>query len=96
MLIISIAALVVSLLSLVVSLSRKGDRVYEAKVTAKHVLGQRYAEMALVYAKSHAEAGDLEKLRKHALDAFSLIDKSADGKRDFTDAQALVYLRGAQ
>ena len=59
-------------------------------------LGKRYAEMAWNYARSQPGANDPHKIAKHALDAFILIDKSADGKRDFSDSQAKVLLEACK
>lgn len=90
--ILAVSSIVLALVSIVRSFMLADSKKKEAAVTAKHELGKRYALMAWAYARSHAEAGDLAKLEKHALDAFVLADKSADGKRDFTDSQAKVYL----
>lgn len=64
----------------------------EAEATALHELGNRYAKMAWAYGRAHVEAGDPAKLQKHVEDAFLLIDTTADGKRDFTNAQAKIYI----
>jgi hypothetical protein len=53
-----------------------------------HELGMEYARLALLYAKDKGE-------EKAALEAFRIIDSTADGKRDFTDAQARVFLDAA-
>lgn len=90
--ILAVASVVLALVSIVRSFVLADSKKKEAAITAKHELGKRYASMAWAYARSHAEASDLGKLEKHALDAFVLADKSADGKRDFTDSQAKVYL----
>jgi hypothetical protein len=90
--ILAIASIVLALVSIVRSFILADYKRKEAAVTAKHELGKRYAVMAWAYARAHAEAVDLVKLEKHALDAFLLADTAADGKRDFTDSQAKVYL----
>jgi hypothetical protein len=90
-----IVAVVVSLLSLVVSLSRKNDRKIEAELQARDALGKKYAELAWSYSKVQ-ESDDPEKARKHAEQAFVLADTSADGKRDFNDTQMRVYLDAAK
>ena len=89
---LNISAVILALVSVVRSFMLADAKKKEAAVTAKHELGKRYAQMAWAYARAHAEAADPAKLEKHALDAFVLADKSADGKRDFTDSQATVYL----
>ena len=93
---LALVALVVAVLSLVVSLSRKDDRKRQAELDASQHLGMQYARMAWTYARSQPEASDPHKLAKHALDAFILIDKSADGKRDFSDSQAKVLLEACK
>ena len=90
--ILSVASVVLALVSIVRSFVLADSKKKEAAVTAKHELGKRYAVMAWAYAKSHAEAVDPAKLQKHAEDAFLLADTSADGKRDFSDAQIKIYL----
>lgn len=90
--ILSVASVVLALISIVRSFMLADSKKKEAAVTAKHELGKRYAVMAWAYARAHAEAVDLVKLQKHAESAFLLADTSADGKRDFTDSQAKVYL----
>ena len=89
---LSLSAVVLALVSVVRSFVLADAKKKEAAVTAKHELGKRYAVMAWAYARSHVEAGDPAKLQKHAEDAFILADTAMDGKRDFTDSQAAVYL----
>jgi hypothetical protein len=89
-------AVLVSVLSLVVSLSRKNDRKIEAELQARDALGKKYAELAWSYSKVQRESSDPEKARKHAEQAFVLADTSADGKRDFNDTQMRVYLDAAK
>ncbi len=89
---VAVAALAVSLISLAVALSRKDSAAVEAKVTAKHELGKRYAVLAWAFARVQPDSHHREKLEKHALDAFTLADTAADGTRDFTPSQARVYL----
>ena len=52
-------------------------------------LGMEYARLALLYAKDKGEPNA-------AIEAFRLIDTTADGRRDFTDAQARVFLDAAK
>lgn len=54
--------------------------------TALLALGKEYAKLAV----SHSDDPRAQ------LDAFLLIDRSADGKRDFTDAQARLLLDEAR
>jgi hypothetical protein len=90
--VLAVSSIALALVSIVRSFILADSKKKEAAVTAKHELGKRYALMAWAYARSHAEASDPAKLEKHALDAFLLADTSTDGKRDFTSAQATVYL----
>ena len=53
--------------------------------------GERLAVTSVDYAKAHPAPGISEE--RTALDAYRLGDIQADGKRDFTDAQATVFIR---
>lgn len=52
-----------------------------------HRLGQEYAKLAVAHGKARPNLQ-----REAALEAFRLIDESADGKRDFTDSQARLFI----
>ena len=57
----------------------------------RHNLGMEYARLALkaaAHLPSHRAEGEVK--------AFRLIDTSADGRRDFTDAQARTFLEAAR
>jgi F420-dependent methylenetetrahydromethanopterin dehydrogenase len=90
--VLTISSVVLAFIAVARSFMLADTKKKEAAVTAKHELGKRYAQMAWAYARSHVEAGDPVKLQKHAEDAFILADTAVDGKRDFTDSQAAVYL----
>jgi hypothetical protein len=52
------------------------------------LLGRDYARLAVLHAgQFHGPERML-----HAVEAFRLIDSTADGKRDFSDAQARVFI----
>ena len=70
-----------------VLLKRKGAKEDRA------ALGREYARIAV----SHAQrmGGDKQRQLATALSAFRLADETADGKRDFTDAQARVYIEAS-
>lgn len=78
-----VAALQVA--TLVVVLRKKKSLAAE-----RHELGTQYAQLAVAYAAT--KGGTPLEQRRHALAAFRLADETADGKRDFTDAQTAVYL----
>jgi hypothetical protein len=91
-----IAAVVISLISLIVSISRKNDRRIESEAQAMDLLARKYASLGWAYSKMQADSSDPVKARKHALEGFIIADTSADGKRDFTDKQAGVYVDGCK
>lgn len=53
--------------------------------------GRALARTAVDYALAHQAPGIA--VERTALDAYRLGDVQADGKRDFTDAQAMVFIR---
>lgn len=67
-----------------VLIRRKSDK------EALNRLGQEYARIAVSHAKRMG--GDNSAQLSTALSAFRLADESADGKRDFSDAQARVLI----
>ena len=87
-------ALLLSAVSFVISVKAMRKPVDQSSAVLKKQLGHSYAELAWGYARS--KKGSPDELRRHAVGAFILADTSADGKRDFTDAQVAVYLDGAQ
>lgn len=60
---------------------------------ARAMLGQEYARVAVSHAKRMG--GDRDAQLRTALSAFRLADETTDGKRDFSDAQARVYIEAA-
>jgi len=50
-------------------------------------LGREYAKLAVAHGKQQPTLQ-----REAALEAFRIIDESADGKRDFTDQQARLFI----
>ena len=90
---IAVASLVSSLVAVIVSLSRKDERKAEAQVEAVHLLGKKYASLGWAYSRMQRDSAEsAEKARKHAVEGFIIADTAADGKRDFTDKQAGVYV----
>ena len=75
--------LVATLAVLVAVLYRRKD-VEDGRAS----LGMEYARLALLYARDKGTP-------TAALEAFRLIDTTADGRRDFSDAQARVFLDAA-
>lgn len=55
--------------------------------------GERLARASLAYARQTFPEATGEVLLRHALAAFRELDLSEDGKRDYTDRQAGLYLR---
>lgn len=91
-LIISGIALLLSAAGFGLSVKKHGASKKHAHASHRHELGQKYASLAWAYARSQKEASDPAKLRKHAEQAFILADTSADGKRDFNDADVARFL----
>lgn len=84
-------AVALSAAAVALGLRKHGAAKQTAQADARLELGRRYAALALdaVAAKGEMKAD----LRKRAeLDAFRLIDTAADGRRDFTEAQAAQFL----
>lgn len=90
--ILSGLAVVLSIVGAALGRRKHDTKKLEAEMAARHELGKRYAALAWAFARAQADAGDPRKARAHAVAAFVLADTSADGKRDFTDKQAGVYL----
>lgn len=55
--------------------------------------GERLARASLAYARQTFPDASGDVLLRHALAAFRDLDLSEDGKRDFTERQAGMYLR---
>lgn len=70
-----------------VLIRRKSDR------EARSRIGTEYARIAVSHAKRMG--GDSKAQLSTALAAFRLADEAADGKRDFTDAQARILIEAA-
>lgn len=58
--------------------------------------GVRLARAALAYARQTFPGSRGDELLRHALNAFRELDLSEDGKRDYTDRQAGLYLRAVE
>lgn len=86
--ILSGVSLVASLAAVVLGLRRHDAKKHEAKLTARAAQGQRYAQLAVAHAAQMPQADRLQA----ALEAFRLADTALDGRRDFTDAQARVFI----
>ena len=71
----------------VLGLRRKRD------AAALEVRGREIGRIAVRHAEQLG-GSPAERLR-HALDAFRLIDVQEDGKRDFSEAQARIYVEAA-
>jgi len=52
--------------------------------------GKHLAKIAVAYGR--ARGGTALEVRRHCLGAFVLADEREDGRRDFTDAQAAVFV----
>lgn len=91
----TLIALFLSVCSLALSIHTLRVKRGTHKRESRDALGKKYAEMAWIYAKAQPEASDPAKLRRHAEQAFVIADKAADGKRDFSNAQAAVYLNAS-
>ena len=91
-LILPLISVVASLAALAVSIFRGNARKEEAKATAMDTLGKKYAALGWAYSKAQPDSSDPAKARKHAVEGFLIADTAADGKRDFTDKQAGVYV----
>jgi hypothetical protein len=74
----------VATLAVIVAVLYKRKDVEDSRAS----LGMEYARMALLYARN-------KDADRSALEAFRIIDSMADGRRDFTDAQARVFLDAA-
>lgn len=81
-------SLVVSLVAVALGVRRHDAKKHEAKLMARATQGQRYAQIAVAHA---AQMPPKDRLAA-ALDAFRLADTSLDGRRDFTDAQARIFI----
>lgn len=91
--ILSLTSLLAALASVVVSLSRKNDRKIESEMAARDSLGKKYATLGWAYSRAQKDSSEsAEKARRHAVEGFVIADTAADGKRDFTDKQAGVYV----
>lgn len=86
----AVASVVLSLVSLMLGLRKHDSKKHEARLTARAQHGRQTAALALDAVAGRSLPADLR--ARAELDAFRLIDLSADGKRDFTDAQAQQYL----
>lgn len=61
---------------------------------ASALRGQELGRMAVRYAESITKTGSADKLRA-ALDAFRVMDTADNGRRDYSDAQARVFIEAA-
>jgi len=93
---ISIAALLIAVGAALRAQFHSNARKTEAKTQALDLLGRKYASLGWAYSKQQADYADPAKARKHAVEGFVIADTSADGKRDFTDKQAGVYVDGCK
>ncbi|MBL0304426.1 MAG: hypothetical protein IPQ23_22495 [Cytophagaceae bacterium] len=84
-------AVLLSLVGAGLGLRKHDSKKHQAKLEARSELGRRYAQMALT--QSASVPADLQMTA--ALDAFRIIDTSLDGKRDFTESQARVFIDAA-
>lgn len=90
--VISVVALGVAISALVFSLVQADKKRIFAEKEAKAELGRKYARMAWAYAKTQPDSAVPPKVRKHAQQAFVIIDKAADGSRDFDDQEVAFYV----
>lgn len=60
------------------------------KKAAKHALGQHYAKMAVAHARTFG--GEFADVRQRAVQGFLIADKALDGKQDFDEQQAGLYV----
>lgn len=81
---INIITAILSLASLGIALRRRHD--------ARGAILSRICDDAIAYAKASKQPGI--PLEKTALEAAILADLKDNGKRDFTDAQLLIAIRG--
>lgn len=93
---IALSSLFVSFCALALSIHALHLKRGTHKKESRDALGRKYAALAWAYARAQKDSVDPAKARKHAEQAFVLADKSADGKRDFTDTQAALYISEAQ
>ncbi len=91
---LSIGAMVLAGLSAALGLRRHDAKKHEAKLAARKEHGRQTARMAIDSVALKSLPKDLRV--RAELDAFRIIDKSVDGKRDFTDAEAAVFLDEAR
>lgn len=87
---LSIGAMVLAGLSAALGLRRHDAKKHEAKLSARAELGRRYARAAWAIVIQRKTAPSVQ--RGALLDAFRLADTALDGRRDFTDAQASLFL----
>lgn len=80
------AALAASLVAAVLSVVAMRRNRKASNQETRDAIGRKYAALAWAYARAHG--GE----RKTAVEAFVLADTAADGRRDFTDKQAALYL----
>ena len=93
---VAVVALFVSVAAGVRAHFHSNARKAEAAAEARNNLGKKYAELGWAYSRVQPDSTDPEKARKHALEGFVIADTAADGKRDFTDTQARVYVDAHQ
>ncbi len=89
---VSVVALVVAVAAGVRAHFHSNARKAEAEAEAIHLLGKKYAALGWAHSRAQKDSSDPAKARKHAVEGFLIADTAADGKRDFTDKQAGVYI----
>ena len=86
-------SVLLSATALAVAILRGNARKAEAEAAAMDLLARKYASLGWAYSRMQKDSADSpEKARKHAVEGFIIADTAADGKRDFTDKQAGVYV----
>lgn len=89
---LSLGAVVLSLAGLALGFRKHGASRSQAREDAHIALGKKYAGMAWAYARAQKDSTDAAKARKHAVDSFALIDRSEDGRTDFTATEVAFYV----
>ena len=86
----SALAVLFSLAGLAIGFRKHGVAKKAAILEARALLGQKYARLAVSHAEQLGVPGEVK--LQSALDAFRIIDTALDGRRDFTEAQARVFI----
>ena len=69
----------------------------QLKADKLDALAHKYATLGWAYSRAQPEsAEDADKARTHAVAGFLIADTAADGKRDFSDRQAGIYVDAAR